>query len=612
MSAEAVQLAEDDFYKSGYEDIIDSCDKKECYKYATIFLKKARELESSSDFITSEVYTLIGRMASLNLRPESVPHPFSPMPSGPLENEPQHLVQIFSREHLNLLNNVVSNTTDNELKARIGDILWVIDRDYKMAELAIVAYLESSKILEHPEHWTSCEERIQRAFRLANLLGKRSGHIEKVIEHIEFVLDKYNGEDPLFLSQKLMSFLIEAKHGDPEKYAILAEKCAIDADSNKNFHRARAYWQIKGQWHRLQEDTERERSALLNNAESYVKEAEFKLGGEKGSYLVASHFLQRAIEAYRRIGNTKEVVNEIHTKLLKYEQESVNEMQQYSTEFDASESVRNTIENVSGKSLYDAIFALSLMVQSAKVDKLRKEVKRLANQYPLQHIFSGVAVNQMGKVIGRQASMLSSDPTEVEEATRQNMFKHAEFHRLVITQSVIEPARHQIFLEHNPQLSDLIPIVCNNPFVPENRELIFAQGLLNGIEGDFLCAAHLLIPQIENSIRFILSRRGVSTSSIDSVGIQDELSLGDTLNTKELEEVFGEDIIFDLQGLLVERFGANLRNRMAHGLMDHTSFYSIHSSYLWALTLRLCCWPLIMDKYKEKKKLESAKDSKTS
>ena len=514
--------------------------------------------------------------------------------------------------HLNLLKNVVYSIADNELKARIADVLWVIDCDYKMAELAIVAYLESSKILEHPEHWTPCEKRIQRAFRLANLLGRKSGNIEKVIEHIEFVLDKYNGDDPLFLSQRLMSLLIEARHGDPEKYSIIAEKCAIDAENTKNFHRAQAYWQIKAQWHILQNDTERKRTALINNAESYVKEAEFKLGGEKGSYLVASHFLQRAIEAYRRIGDTKEIVNEIHAKLLKYEQKSLNEMQQFSTKFDASESVRNTIKNVSGKSIYDALFALSLMVQSANVDNLRKEVKMLANQYPLQHIFSGVAVNQMGKVIGRQASMLSSDPTEVEEAERQNMFKNSEYHRLVLTQSVIEPARHQIFLEHNSQLSDLVPIVYNNPFVPENREMIFAQGLLNGLEGDFLCAAHILIPQIENSMRSILRIRGVLTSSIDTVGIQDERSLNDTLYTKELEEVFGEDIIFDLQGLLVERFGANLRNRMAHGLMDYGSFFSIHSSYLWALTLRLCCWPLIMDKNKEKKKLEKAEDNKDS
>jgi len=607
--ADAVQITEDNFYASGYEDIIGTCDKKENYKYATKFLQKAHKLESAQDLINSEIYTLLGRITSLNLRPESAIQPFSPMPSAPIDTEPQVFIQIFSVEHLALLKSVVSNIVDNELKARIADVLWVIDRDYKMAELAIISYLESSKILEHPEHWTSCESRIHRAFQLCNLLGKKSGHAGKVLEHMEFVLDKYDGDDPLFPSQRLMSLLLEAKHGDPEKYISLSEKCAINAERKNDFHRARAYWQVKAQWHKLKNDDEKEREALLNNAESYVKEAMFKRSSDgQGSYLAASHFLQRAIEAYRRIGNTKEIVDEIHGKLLEYERKSIDEMQKFSTKIDVSESVKNTINNVSGKSLCDALFALSMMVQSPKVENLKKEVKKLANKYPLQHIVSGVAVNHIGKVVGRQASMFSGDSKEVEEAIRQNMLKHAEFHRLLTTQSVIEPARHQIILEHNPQLSDFTPIVYNNPFVPENRELIFAQGLLNGIEGDFLTAVHLLIPQIENSMRYILRRKGVITSGIDSSGIQDEHSLNETLFTTELNEVFGDDIIFDLQGLLVERFGVNLRNRMAHGLMDHTSFFSIHASYMWAITLRLCCWPLIIHKYQNRKSSESVQE----
>jgi hypothetical protein len=613
LSTDTIQISEDDFLKSGYQEIINSCDKNENYKYATKFLQKAREFESESDFINSEIFTLIGRLSSLNLKSESALKPFSPMPSGPVDIEPQSFTQIFSREHLDLLKDIALKVVDFELQARIADVIWVIDRDYKMAEIAINAYIESAKKLEHPEHWTSCEQRIQRAFRLSNLLGKNSSHINIVLIHIESVLEKYNGEDPLFLSERLMSLLIESKHGDPDKYSILAEKCAIDAETKNNFHRARAYWQVKAQWHKIQNNVDKEREALLNNAASYVKEAEFKRDNNgKGSFLVASHFLQRAIEAYRRLSNTNEIVDGIHRKLLGYEEQSINEMQKFSTEFDVSESVRNTINNVSGKDLYDALFALSLMIQSPKVDKLKEEVKRLADQYPLQHIFGGVAVNHMGKVIGRQASMLSSDPDEVEEATRQNMLKHAEYHRLIMTQSVIEPARHQIILEHNPQLSDIMPLVYNNPFVPEGREVIYAEGLLKGLEGDFLCALHLLIPQVENTMRHILRKRGVLTSSIDSAGIQDERSLNDTLFRPEIIEIFGNDIIFDLQGLLVERFGANLRNRMAHGLMDHTAFFSIHASYMWGMTLRLCCWPLIIKKHQEKQKnLEKTEDETT-
>jgi hypothetical protein len=48
LSEKEIKITKDDVLKSGYVDIIDACDKKECYKYSTAFLQKGRELESSN------------------------------------------------------------------------------------------------------------------------------------------------------------------------------------------------------------------------------------------------------------------------------------------------------------------------------------------------------------------------------------------------------------------------------------------------------------------------------------------------------------------------------------------------------------------------------------
>lgn len=47
-------------------------------------------------------------------------------------------------------------------------------------------------------------------------------------------------------------------------------------------------------------------------------------------------------------------------------------------------------------------------------------------------------------------------------------------------------------------------------------------------------------------------------------------------------------MVFDLQRLLVERFGVNPHNSMAHGLMGHDEFASPAVLYLWWLVLRIC------------------------
>jgi len=67
-----------------------------------------------------------------------------------------------------------------------------------------------------------------------------------------------------------------------------------------------------------------------------------------------------------------------------------------------------------------------------------------------------------------------------------------------------------------------------------------------------------------------------------------------------MKEILGEDITFDLQGLLVEPAGSNIRNLMAHGLIAHDQFFSEPIVYLWWLTLRLCCLPMLMKIYNDK------------
>jgi hypothetical protein len=274
-------------------------------------------------------------------------------------------------------------------------------------------------------------------------------------------------------------------------------------------------------------------------------------------------------------------------------------MQSFSADVNLTEQVEQSLERVRGKTLQEALFSLALMGRSPQVDKLRKQVEEEAKQYPLQHLFQSLSLDERGRVTGRKPSMLSNDPEEVEAATRAEMFNKAQFYQSVHAQAVIEPLRNLIAFEHDVRVQDLLPIVSNNPFIPGGREYIYAQGLHAGLHGDFLVAAHLLVPQLEASIRYLLTQQGTITSKLDSEALQEERSLNQTLYLPQMQQTLGMDIVFDLQGLLVERFGSNLRNRIAHGLMNQSAFFTWQVSYLWWLTLRLCCLPVITQLYEQ-------------
>ena len=88
---------------------------------------------------------------------------------------------------------------------------------------------------------------------------------------------------------------------------------------------------------------------------------------------------------------------------------------------------------------------------------------------------------------------------------------------------------------------------------------------------------------------------------MDSQGIQEEHTLSKIMYLPEIKKIFGEDTAFDLQGLLVESAGSNVRNLTAHGLIAHDQFFSPQIVYLWWLILRICCLPILIHIHKTQK-----------
>ena len=212
MSLKNIPLAKKDFEELPLKELIKKCDMKECDRYFPLFFDKVHEAEEAGEAKTEEVFTLLGYATSMMLKPSSPTEPFTPL--FVMHDSRSAIIDDFSEDHFKFFGEIVFDILDPEIRARIADILWVKKRDFRAAELAITAYLDSATILEDPIQWTKCADRIERAVRLAASLGRNTGHLDKVISHIETVLDKYNGEDPLFLSEKLMGLLLEFRQGD--------------------------------------------------------------------------------------------------------------------------------------------------------------------------------------------------------------------------------------------------------------------------------------------------------------------------------------------------------------------------------------------------------------
>lgn len=588
-----VPLTKSDFDNSRWTEVLDGVSDKKNHSYRDAFFAKAKEALVAGDQKRASVFTLLSDVTSFHFKPEKKDEPFGPM--FVMQNGRSAIVDDLTDDRLALLKTLLPEIVDPELRSRISDVLWLTKRDHEAAERAVEAYLLSAKRLQDPADWVYGFERIERAVRLAASLERDGDSFKQAVAHAEQVLDQYQGDDPLYLSGKLMELLIEHGVGDPHKYIALSEKVAKKAEAERDESRAQYYWTINASWRKKAGDFAGERTAKVAAAETHVREAQAALQGPQPSHLVASNHLQKAIEAYRRLGNCAQKVEELHHLLLEYQQKSMSEMRVISSKtVNISDSVQIAINEVKGKPFQEAVLRLAILGSPPEISKLRVRVQDQVRQFPLQHLVKRMDVNNAGKVVARPPSMFSNSKDEVEAAILSEMFKTAVIDQQVHVQAGVDPVRNQIYSEHNPRMSDVMGLIVDNQFVPPGREWIFSRGLHAGFDGDWPEVAHFLIPQIENSVRYLLERKGVICSGLNSEGIQEEFDLNSLLRMPGAEDLFGKDLCFDLRGLLIERMGSNLRNRQAHGLIDQEGFFSASICYFWWLVLRIICWPILV------------------
>lgn len=597
-----IVFSHEDLDRSNWRELIATAEHKTVNYYSRIFAEAASRSKDAGDTTLYNVYLLLHAVCDPMLKAEQKLQPFSPVWQG-ADGSRSVDISDFSESHINILKDIFYEIDNAELQARIGDVIWTYKHkgNISFAEASVKAYMQVGDELIFTDDFIYGIKRYTRAIHLSAELSKKNKLFEEVATKIETLVEEYSTGFHRFV-EWLLELLYEYRRGDPEKIALIAESYAEYHQQRKEWHFSRARWNAAARWHHLINNIEKAQTCQMKEAECYVFEAEEVLRNSQNSpFGVAAHHLQCAIESLRRIPGTESRRKELHAKMLELQEKSLDELGKISHDIDLTTMVEQAILSVQGLDFRDAIFKFCLIGLSPNVTNLRHMVMEMASEAPLQFWLSMNVIDDKGRTIGRRNSLFSGTPEEIETARQAEMHRWARIEQDMMAVA-IHATRMQILQEHTPDLNDFLELVANNPFVPPDREFIFAHGYLAGFQGEFLKSLHLLIPQVENSLRYILNIQGVITSSLNSDGIQEEFDLRTLLAMPELQEIMGEDLIFDLQSLLTSRFGANFRNRMAHGLLDQQAYFSHTAIYIWWLLLRICCLPLIIEERREEKK----------
>ena len=564
--------------------------KQECPDYAEVFLARARVAEEAGNGEVARAWALLAHLCRVALRPGEPNEPFRPV-----WEEPGGRTMVpgdMDEESSAAVRQLGFAVTDGELRARLLDVTWNRLRDPEAAREVVRSYLAAANALFDPEHWTAYALRIERAARLARQLGDQ-GLVDEVLAEAEKRVVELDGSDPLYLSCRLMELLQDFKRGDPASMREIATKGARLAEGTGDFERARTYHDLVGRWCHRAGDDDGERAARVAMAASLHRQGERFSG--RGEELVATHWLEKAHEAYRNIPGMREKAKEVYAQLRENQQRAANTMGRITTEIpNEPELIKHARDCVAGKPLREALLRLATVVRVTNFEQETETARKLMEKYPLQGLFGGVTMDHSGRVVGSTRPAFATDTEEFELALWERVAQHVDLRYQLTVQTGIVPAMKQLNFEHSLALENLVDLVVDNPFVPPGREELFARAFLAGFRWNLAEGLSILVPQVENALRHVLGQAGHEVTKRDKHGMQNFIQMGTMLSERrvDLEALFGNDIVQELRVLFVDQNGADLRNQIAHGLMHHEQFFHHASIYAWWFIFHLTICPV--------------------
>lgn len=541
--------------------------------------------------LKSEVLTALHLATSGMLRPEDWDEPFKPM----MVWDGQRLVlpDDLEAQQIELLRRILPLVKERPMRARLADVLWMADRsDSAMLGLAIDSYRAAGS--ESANWHRTGHTEWQRAIELARRRGRgEQARLQEMSEDlVARILDGDRSDG--FVLCEMSDMLKRCASLDESERTTLATKF-VELAAESNGHMSRQLERTAQSWLASVDDQEGLHASVERVAELYAAEAEECLAAGGGSALAADHFLEKAIATLRTLPRSYRIqhghdqrLEDLRRRMDDCREHTLESMMRITTDpIDLTEAVADTRRRVSGLAKFEALVAMATIYPLTDLDSARAQAEELA-EGSLRHLLGNITYSSDGRKVASSDGAVD----HAEAAIQLDMIRGLQMSTGIVATGFIIPAHEVVTFEHRYELGFLQRVCIESPLVPQGHGDLWARGLRHGLNGDFASAAAVLIPQIEQSVRCVLKRRGVHTQFVDSHGVESEKSLPSLLAMSSTAQILGRSLQFELHAMLVEQNGPNLRHNTAHGLLDDKQAWSASSVYVWWLCLRLVVVPL--------------------
>jgi lysyl-tRNA synthetase class 1 len=310
----------------------------------------------------------------------------------------------------------------------------------------------------------------------------------------------------------------------------------------------------------------------------------------KANPVMASIFLPRIIERYQQEG----LKEDAERAQLLAQEKAKNIAPDMKSVYVESGLKKEDVDNLVAKLIQagdpDTSFTRIAVYFMPDVDAARTLLQRLRTDAPF---LSMIPVSFLDEAGNPRAVMGALDDDE-DGRLYQQLGRSLQFLQPILNYT-LEKFREVL----HPSVDDVLAFLSKSPLFSNLRQELLRDGLAAYEQGDFVKAIHVLIPQVECALREFLGRLGVPTRkpARNHPGVNEAKNMNDILADPRMRAVLKERLWRYLTLVYVEkRGGLNLRNDVAHGLLDPAAFNRQIADYVLHTLLALS---LVREKKKE-------------
>jgi hypothetical protein len=214
------------------------------------------------------------------------------------------------------------------------------------------------------------------------------------------------------------------------------------------------------------------------------------------------------------------------------------------------------VEQILDGNLDEALtrIAIHYIPQRNEIEKQLYDLSRIA---PIGFLINKQITDEQGRCVATVGSLEEDLDGNVVIQTSQNLNISAIF-----LNAVLDRAIKKFSLDSDK----LVNYLFHSPVFDTLQRDFLIKGIQKYFEKDFIIATHLLIPQIEATVRKLVEISGGTVLKRGRGGGFHLITLDDLLRSEQVTQALGEDASLYFRVVLTDQRSWNIRNDVCHGI----------------------------------------------